>query len=91
MINRPNDGNEVQIGAGRFVHYHVPDPNNVSKEPKHVIFVIDVSESMNGRKMEQTTNAMMDWIVNLKEYQIDCFNIVLFDYSVTYWRGKSYK
>ena len=87
-VKRPNDGNEIQIGAGRFIHYFVPDPENISRTPKHVIFVIDISESMNGRKLEQTTDAMLDWLEKLEKFHIECFNIILFDYSVTNWRGK---
>ena len=87
-VKRPDDGNDIQIGAGRFVHYFVPDPNNVSKKPKHVIFVIDKSGSMNGTKMDQTKDAVMDWLQKLKENDIKSFNFVMFDYSVNYWRGK---
>ena len=94
-VKRPDDGNDIQIGAGRFVHYFVPDPNNVSKKPKHVIFVIDKSGSMNGTKMEQTKDAVMEWLQtmnpelnNFQENYIKSFNFVMFDYSVTYWIGK---
>ena len=87
-VKRPDDGNDIQIGAGRFVHYFVPDPNNVSKKTKHVIFVIDKSGSMNGTKIEQTKDAVMEWLQTLKENYITSFNFVMFDYSVNYWRGK---
>jgi hypothetical protein len=87
-VKRPDDGNDIQIGAGRFVHYFLPDPNNVNKQPKHVIFVIDKSGSMNGTKMEQTKDAVMEWLQTMKENYINSFNFVMFDYSVNYWRGK---
>ena len=95
-VKRPDDGNDIQIGAGRFVHYFVPDPNNVSKKPKHVIFVIDKSGSMNGTKMEQAKDAVMEWLQSMNPERIDTFqenhiksfNFVMFDYSVTYWIGK---
>ena len=95
-VKRPNDGNDIQIGAGRFVHYFVPDPNNVNKKPKHVIFVIDKSGSMNGTKMDQTKDAIMEWLETMnperndtfQENYIKSFNFVMFDYSVTYWIGK---
>ena len=95
-VKRPDDGNDIQIGAGRFVHYFVPDPNNVNKQPKHVIFVIDKSGSMNGTKMEQTKDAVMEWLEtmnpdikdNFQENYIKSFNFIMFDYSVNYWRGK---
>merc|ERR1711962_648550 len=47
-VKRPADGNDVQIGAGKFVYYFAPD--NLPTMKKHVIFVIDVSGSMGGRK-----------------------------------------
>ena len=95
-VKRPDDGNDIQIGAGRFVHYFVPDPNNVSKKPKHVIFVIDKSGSMNGTKMDQTKDAIMEWLQTMnpdsndtfQENYIKSFNFIMFDYSVNYWRGK---
>merc|ERR1712170_221767 len=55
-VKRPADGNDVQIGAGKFVHYFAPD--NLPTLKKHVIFVIDVSGSMSGRKLAQTKDAM---------------------------------
>ena len=60
-VIRPEDGNDVQIGAGRFVHYFSPD--NLPTLIKHVIFVIDVSGSMSGAKIKQTQDAML-WIVD---------------------------
>ena len=51
-IHRPADGNDIQIGAGKFIHYFSPD--NLPTMEKHTIFVIDVSGSMNGRKLKQT-------------------------------------
>ena len=60
-VIRPKDGNDVQIGAGRFVHYFSPEdlPNLI----KHVIFVIDISGSMHGSKIKQTKDAML-WIID---------------------------
>ena len=56
-VIRPEDGNEVQIGAGRFVHYFSPE--NLPTLSKHVIFVIDVSGSMSGRPIRQTKDALI--------------------------------
>ena len=60
-VIRPEDGNDVQIGAGRFVHYFSPE--DLPTLIKHVIFVIDVSGSMGGTKIKQTQDAML-WIVD---------------------------
>ena len=48
-VKRPSDGNDVQIGAGKFVHYFSAD--NLPTMPKHIIFVIDISSSMEGSVM----------------------------------------
>ena len=39
-VKRPADGNDVQIGAGKFVHYFSAD--NLPTMPKHIIFVLDI-------------------------------------------------
>ena len=60
-VIRPENGNDVQIGAGRFVHYFSPE--ELPTLIKHIIFVIDVSGSMDGTKIKQTKDAML-WIVD---------------------------
>ena len=55
-VKRPSDGNDVQIGAGKFVHYFSAD--NLPTMPKHIIFVIDISSSMEGSVMTVQTAAM---------------------------------
>ena len=75
--------------------FYLTDPNDVSKKPRHVIFVIDKSGSMNGTKMEQAKDAVMEWLQtmnpeqdNFQENYIRSFNLVMFDDSVNYWSGK---
>jgi hypothetical protein len=48
---------------------------------KHVVFVLDVSGSMDGRKIEQLKEAMAAILDDLNDG--DYFNIVEFSYSVT--------
>merc|ERR1712223_2022873 len=84
-VKRPDDGNDVQIGAGKFVHYFAPD--NLPTMPKHVIFVIDVSGSMGGRKLEQTKDAMTTMLDKMSEKNIDNFNIILFSSDITVWNN----
>merc|ERR1711899_500286 len=84
-VKRPDDGNDVQIGAGKFVHYYSPD--NLPTMPKHVIFVIDVSGSMGGRKLEQTKDAMTTMLDKMSEKNIDNFNIILFSSDITVWNN----
>ena len=50
-VLRPKDGHDIQIGAGKFVHYFAPD--KLPTMAKHIIFVIDVSGSMDGTKLKQ--------------------------------------
>ena len=85
-VERPEDGNDVQIGAGKFVHYFAPD--NLPTLPKHVIFVIDISGSMSGRKLKQTKDAMTTMLDKMSEKIIDNFNIILFDSNVQVWGRK---
>ena len=85
-VERPEDGNDVQIGAGKFVHYFAPD--NLPTLPKHVIFVIDISGSMSGRKLKQTKDAMTTMLGKMSEKNIDNFNIILFDSNIQVWGRK---
>jgi len=85
-VERPADGNDVQIGAGKFVHYFSPD--NLPTLPKHVIFVIDISGSMGGRKLQQTKDAMTTMLDKMSEKNTDNFNIILFDTDINVWGRK---
>jgi len=80
-VIRPEDGNDVQIGAGRFVHYFSPE--DLPTLIKHVIFVIDVSGSMGGTKIKQTQDAML-WIVDHLDSQ-DSFDIITFSDDAKIW------
>ena len=82
-VERPRDGNDIQIGAGKFVHYFAPD--ELPTMPKHVIFVIDRSYSMEGRKLQQTKDALTTMLDKMSKKNIDNFNIILFDSGVEVW------
>ena len=83
-VRRPSNGNDVQIGAGRFVHYFAPD--NIPTVKKHIIFVIDISGSMHGRKLEQTKDAMTAMLSRMSEANLDNFNIIVFNSDVKIWK-----
>ena len=51
---------------------------------KHVVFVLDVSGSMNGKKLIQVKNAMKSILNQLRD--IDFFSILHFSDVVTEWR-----
>merc|ERR1712038_61047 len=55
-VDRKGQVNEVQVIDGYFVHYFIPEILPVL--PKHVIFVLDVSGSMDGEKISQLKDAM---------------------------------
>uniref|UniRef100_A0A452V5Q5 Inter-alpha-trypsin inhibitor heavy chain H3 n=1 Tax=Ursus maritimus TaxID=29073 RepID=A0A452V5Q5_URSMA len=80
-VNRESPAN-VQIVNGYFVHFFAPQ--GLPVVPKSVVFVIDVSGSMHGRKMEQTKDALLKILDDMKEE--DYLNIILFSGDVTIWR-----
>ncbi|XP_054751645.2 inter-alpha-trypsin inhibitor heavy chain H3-like [Lytechinus pictus] len=73
----------LQIVNGYFVHYFSPE--GLPKTRKNVVFVIDVSGSMRGRKIEQTKTAFTTILDDVRP--IDRINIVLFESSVRVWRA----
>ncbi|XP_074139617.1 inter-alpha-trypsin inhibitor heavy chain H3 isoform X2 [Sminthopsis crassicaudata] len=80
-VNREQPGN-VQIVNGYFVHFFAPQ--NLPVVPKNVIFVIDISGSMSGRKLEQTKDALLHILNDVKED--DFLNFILFSSDVTTWK-----
>ncbi|NXJ11419.1 ITIH3 inhibitor, partial [Odontophorus gujanensis] len=72
----------LQIVNGYFVHFFAP--TNLPKLPKNVIFVIDISGSMSGREIEQTREALLKILDDIKED--DHFNFILFGTDVRTWR-----
>lgn len=64
-----------------FVHYLAPSGFTVLQ--KNIIFIIDISGSMHGLKIEQTKLAMLSILDQL--HQGDYFNILLFDNNVKEW------
>ncbi|XP_044111188.1 inter-alpha-trypsin inhibitor heavy chain H3 isoform X1 [Neovison vison] len=80
-VNRESPAN-VQIVNGYFVHFFAPQ--GLPVVPKSVVFVIDVSGSMHGRKMEQTKDALLKILEDMK--QEDYLNFILFSGDVTTWK-----
>lgn len=68
----------MQVNDGYFVHFFAP--TNLKPLHKHVVFVLDVSGSMDGRKIEQLKEAMQKILDDLNDG--DYFNIIEFSYSV---------
>ncbi|XP_036734087.2 inter-alpha-trypsin inhibitor heavy chain H3 isoform X1 [Manis pentadactyla] len=80
-VNRESPAN-VQIVNGYFVHFFAPQ--GLPVVPKNVVFVIDVSGSMYGRKMEQTKDALLRILEDVNEE--DHLNFILFSGQVTTWK-----
>ncbi|XP_030357653.1 inter-alpha-trypsin inhibitor heavy chain H3-like [Strigops habroptila] len=72
----------LQIVNGYFVHFFAP--TNLPKLPKNVIFIIDISGSMSGREIEQTKEALLKILDDVKED--DFFNFILFGSEVHTWK-----
>ncbi|XP_009987307.1 PREDICTED: inter-alpha-trypsin inhibitor heavy chain H3 [Tauraco erythrolophus] len=72
----------LQIVNGYFVHFFAP--SNLPKLPKNIIFVIDISGSMSGREIEQTREALLKILDDIKED--DFFNFILFGSEVHTWK-----
>uniref|UniRef100_A0A8C3SUN2 Inter-alpha-trypsin inhibitor heavy chain H3 n=1 Tax=Chelydra serpentina TaxID=8475 RepID=A0A8C3SUN2_CHESE len=80
-VKRDSPGN-LQIISGYFVHFFAPA--NLPRVPKNVIFVIDISQSMLGQKMEQTKEALLKILDDVKEN--DYFNFILFNNRIIPWK-----
>lgn len=80
-VNRESPGN-VQIVNGYFVHFFAPQ--GLPVVPKNIAFVIDVSGSMSGRKIQQTREALLKILDDMKED--DYLNFILFSTGVTTWK-----
>merc|ERR1712203_574191 len=78
-VDRQNQGSEVQVIDGYFVHFFVPE--NLETLPKHAIFILDVSGSMYGEKLQQLKDAMFTVLDDMKPE--DFFNIITFSTSVS--------
>ncbi|XP_026024480.1 inter-alpha-trypsin inhibitor heavy chain H3-like [Astatotilapia calliptera] len=80
-VKREKNLGDIQIVNGYFVHFFAPE---LPKLPKNVVFVIDISGSMSGRKMEQTREAMLAILQQVHED--DHFAIILFDSVIETWK-----
>ncbi|XP_018575269.1 inter-alpha-trypsin inhibitor heavy chain H3-like isoform X2 [Anoplophora glabripennis] len=80
-IEREPVNGEVLLQDGYFVHFFAP--NDLDPLPKHVIFVLDTSGSMQGRKIEQLKDAMMNILSDL--HKEDMLSIIEFNNDIIVW------
>ncbi|XP_069354287.1 inter-alpha-trypsin inhibitor heavy chain H4-like isoform X5 [Maniola hyperantus] len=76
-VERTNNG-EILVNDGYFVHFMAP--TSLPPLSKYVVFVLDTSGSMMGRKVEQLRSAMEAILSDLKPN--DYFSIVEFNSDV---------
>ena len=71
---------QVLVRDGHSVHFFSPA---ISVKPKHIFFVLDISGSMEGRKLEQLKEAMTSILNDLyTNHKKDYFSIVTFHTTV---------
>lgn len=84
-VTRDTDkAGEIQVVDGFFVHFVAPQ--HLPAMPKHIVFVIDTSGSMMGKKMKQTKNALRTIIGELREK--DHMTLLSFSDEVSTWDGR---
>ncbi|XP_066528819.1 inter-alpha-trypsin inhibitor heavy chain H3-like isoform X2 [Hoplias malabaricus] len=81
-VVRQKPSGEIQASNGYFVHYF--SPTDIPRISKNVIFIIDKSGSMYGRKIKQTRLAMLRILEDLSKD--DHFGLITFDNSVDVWK-----
>ncbi|NWS37434.1 ITIH4 inhibitor, partial [Probosciger aterrimus] len=82
-VKREATAGDIQIVNGYFVHYFAPQ--EMPAFPKNVIFVIDRSGSMAGRKIEQTRDALLKILQDLRPE--DHFSFITFNSKVVEWKS----
>lgn len=75
----------IQVDEGYFVHFFAPTDS--PRLSKHIVFVLDYSGSMAGRKLEQLKEAMKKILFDLSNQ--DYFSIVIFHTNVEVRRFQS--
>ncbi|XP_044736775.1 inter-alpha-trypsin inhibitor heavy chain H4-like isoform X2 [Chrysoperla carnea] len=76
-VSRDFKGGSMVVYDGYFVHFFAP--NGLKPLNKHVIFVLDVSYSMIGSKLQQLRRAMNYILDDL--HPGDYFNLIAFNYN----------
>ncbi|KAM9859340.1 inter-alpha-trypsin inhibitor heavy chain H3-like [Aulostomus maculatus] len=81
-VNRDSSLGDIKTSSGYFVHHFAP--HSLPRIPKNVVFVIDQSGSMAGKKMEQTQKALLHILNDLAEE--DFFGLLTFDSRIVHWK-----
>eukprot|EP00066_Takifugu_rubripes_P022900 XP_011612166.1 PREDICTED: inter-alpha-trypsin inhibitor heavy chain H3-like isoform X3 [Takifugu rubripes] len=81
-VKRDTSLGDIKRSDKFFVHHFAP--SNLPRIPKNVVFIIDQSGSMHGRKIEQTRTALVRILNDLAED--DFFGIITFDSRIFQWK-----
>lgn len=72
----------LQIANGYFTHFFAP--SGLGSMGKDILFILDISGSMGGRKTDQVQAAMEIILDDLRPE--DMFNIAVFNSATSFWR-----
>ncbi|XP_060925190.1 inter-alpha-trypsin inhibitor heavy chain H3-like [Limanda limanda] len=82
-VNRNASFGDIKKSSdGYFVHHFAP--SNLTRISKNVVFIIDQSGSMHGRKIEQTRSALLQILSDLAGD--DYFGLITFDREIFHWK-----
>ncbi|KAL7837074.1 hypothetical protein SRHO_G00267850 [Serrasalmus rhombeus] len=81
-VERPKSIGEIKTSDSFFVHFFAP--TDIERIPKNVVFVIDQSGSMGGRKIIQTRWALLKILDDLAKD--DHFGLITFNNEVKVWK-----
>ncbi|CAO2638196.1 Inter-alpha-trypsin inhibitor heavy chain H1 [Lemmus lemmus] len=74
---------DLLVANNYFAHFFAP--KNLTNMSKNLVFVIDISGSMEGQKVKQTKEALLKILGDVKPG--DNFDLVLFGSQVQSWKG----
>ncbi|KAM7064177.1 inter-alpha-trypsin inhibitor heavy chain H1 isoform 1-T1 [Molossus nigricans] len=74
---------DLLVANNYFAHFFAPQ--NLTNLNKNLVFVIDISSSMEGQKVKQTKDALLKILDDMRPG--DYFDLVLFGSDVQSWRG----
>uniref|UniRef100_A0A8D2DH44 Inter-alpha-trypsin inhibitor heavy chain H1 n=1 Tax=Sciurus vulgaris TaxID=55149 RepID=A0A8D2DH44_SCIVU len=74
---------DLLVANTYFAHFFAPQ--NLTNMSKNLVFVIDISGSMEGQKMKQTKEALLKILGDMRPQ--DYFDLVLFGSQVQSWQG----
>ncbi|RXN23125.1 serine threonine- kinase WNK2-like isoform X1 [Labeo rohita] len=86
-VQRQKRSGDLTVSNGYFVHYFAP--TDIQRIPKNVVFIIDQSGSMRGKKIEQTRLAMLRILSDIAED--DRFGLITFSGHIETWKPELLK